>query len=127
MTEIQSGQNHISSEEQIEKDKKAIETFLNHPENKKRAGEMAFQISKDFPNWFKVDQLVKKYKTTTTEAAKRVETLMLFKLCVGKVEKNKALFKIDLSQKVQRTLILEEIAQKEGEILFLKEKLSKLN
>ena len=111
----------------LEEDKKLVEIFTKNPEMRKKAGEMAYQIAQEFPNWFKIPQLVKKYKTTTEEAAKKIEMLMLFHLCVGKVVKNVPLFKIDLSQKTQRTLILEEIAQKEGEILFLKEKLVKLD
>ena len=88
---------------------------------------MAFQILTDFPNWFKVSQLIKKYKTSQVDVAKKLEMLMLFNLCVGKVVKNQGTFKIDLSQKVQRDLLLQQIAEKEGEILFLKEKLSSLN
>ena len=110
-----------------EEDTKLVEAFVKDKENKKRAGEMAFQILTDFPNWFKVSQLVKKYKTSQEEVAKKLEMLMLFNLCVGKVVKNQGLFKIDLTQKVQRDLILQQISEKEGEILFLKEKLSKLD
>lgn len=111
----------------LEEDTQLVDEFIKNPENKKKAGEIAFQIQQDFPNWFRVPQIVKKYKTSTIEASKKIEMLMLFKVCVGKVEKNQPLFKIDLTQKVQRNLILEEIAQKEGEILFLKEKLSSLD
>lgn len=119
--------NPVQNTTSVEDDKKVVDEFVKNPENKKKAGEMAFQIKQDFPNWFKVSQLVKKYKVTTADVAKKLEMLMLFKMCVGKVTKGVGSFKIDLDQRVQRELILQEIAQKEGEILFLKEKLSTLD
>lgn len=108
-------------------DKDIVEAFTKDPEMKKQANISAFAIQKEFTNWFSIQQLVKKFKTSVPEAAKQIEMLMLFNVCVGKVEKGKAFFKIDISQRAQRSLILEQIAEKEGEILFLKEKLGKLD
>ena len=111
----------------FEEDKILLKDFLANKENKKAAGEVAFQIQKEFPGWFRVPQLVKLFNVTTDQVAKQIEVLMLFNFCVGKVEKKIPLFKIDLDRKVQRTLLLEQIAEKEGEVLFLKKKLSDLD
>ena len=111
----------------FEEDKITIAEFLANPDNKKAAAAIAFQIQKAFPGWFKMPRLVKLFDTSTDQAAKQIEMLMLFNLCIGKVEKKVPSFKIDLDRKVQRTLLLEQIAEKEGEILFLKKKLSDLD
>lgn len=118
----------MSQEKQIiEEDKKTVEEFLKNPEMKKQAGVLAFQIQKEFSNWFTVQQVTKKFQTDLPEASRRIEMLMLFNYCVGKVEKGKPFFKIDIDHRAQRQLILDEIAEYEGKILFLKEKLGKLD
>ena len=106
---------------------RTVEEFVNNKENKQKATTLAYQISQEYSNWFSVPQLLKKFKVTIPEAASQIEMLMLFNVCIGKVEKGKPYFKIDLTQKAQRQLILDEIAVSEGKVLFLKEKLAKLN
>lgn len=114
--------------EQIEAQNEEVrKAFLENKENKQRAANLAYQIKQELTNWFSIPQLIKKFKTTEAEAAKQIEMLMLFNVCIGKVEKNKPYFKIDLDQRTQRTLLMEEIAFHEGKISFLKEKLTKLN
>lgn len=108
-------------------DKEILDAFINNPEMKKQAGTLAFEIQKEFTNWFSIPQIVKKFQTETTEAAKKIEMLILFNYCIGKVEKGKPFFKIDIDHRAQRRLIMEEIAEYEGKILFLKEKLGKLD
>lgn len=108
-------------------DKEVLDAFIQNPEMKKQAGTLAFEIQKEFTNWFSIPQIVKKFQTETTEAAKKIEMLMLFNYCIGKVEKGKPFFKIDIDHRAQRRLIMEEIAEYEGKILFLKEKLGKLD
>lgn len=114
-------------ESTLDSDKKVVDDFINDPENRKRFAQLAFQIQKEFTGWFTIPKIVKTFDTTTTESAKQIEMLMLLKYCVGKVEKSIPYFKIDMTLKVQRELLLEEIADHEGQIKFLKEKLSKLN
>ncbi len=113
--------------EEIKTSEKEVADFIKDPENRKRAINLAFQIQQELPHWFQVPKVVKTFKIDLPEAAKQIEMLMLFKMCVGRVEKGKPLFKIDLDHKEQRRLILESIEQKKGEILFLQEKLAKLN
>lgn len=108
-------------------DKEVLDAFINNPEMKKQAGTLAFEIQKEFTNWFSIPQIVKKFKTDTAEAAKKIEMLMLFNYCIGKVEKGKPFFRIDIDHRAQRRLIMDEIAEYEGKILFLKEKLGKLD
>ena len=111
----------------LEEDKVTVKEFISNSENKKAAGAVAFQIQRAFPGWFKIPQLVKLFDTSTDQAAKQIEMLMLFNLCIGKVEKKVPSFKIDLDRKVQRSLLLEQIAEKEGDVLFLKKKLANLD
>ena len=108
-------------------DKEVLDAFIKNPEMKKQAGALAFEIQKEFTNWFSIPQVVKKFQTETAEAAKKIEMLMLFNYCIGKVEKGKPFFKIDIDHRAQRRLIMEEIAEHEGKILFLREKLGKLD
>lgn len=115
----------VNSQEEV--DKKIVEEFVKNPEMKKQAGVLAFEIQKEFSNWFSVPQIVKKFKTDIPEASRKIEMLMLFNYCIGKVEKGKPFFKIDIDHRAQRSLIMEEIAEYEGKILVLKEKLGKLD
>lgn len=117
----------ITPNVQEEENKKIVDAFIKNPEMKKQAGILAFEIQKEFSNWFSIPQLIKKFKTNTVEAAKKIEMLMLFNYCIGKVEKGKPFFKIDIDHRAQRSLIMNEIAEYEGKILFLKEKLGKLD
>lgn len=110
-----------------EQDNSVVNEFINNKTNKEAALLSAHQIQKEFGNWFTVPQLIKKFKIDKPNAAAKIEMLMLFNICIGKVEKKIPYFKIDIDQRTQRKLISEEILIKEGEILFLKEKLSKLN
>lgn len=113
--------NEIASDEFI------VNEFKTNPEVRKGSLDIAHDIKLSFPNWFTVNQIVKKFKEDVPSAARKIEVLMLLELCVGKVEKGKPLFKIDLDKKVQKILLKEKIAEKEGELLFLKEKLVNLN
>lgn len=107
-------------------DQEVVNEFLSNKENKILAAEMGQQIKKDFPNWFSVTKLVKKFKLTTAEAMQKIEILMMFNMCVGKVERNIPYFRIDLDQRVQREVLSRQIEEKEKELINLKEKLSKL-
>ena len=109
------------------KDDIILKEFIENKENKQKANILAYQINQEFSNWFSMPQLLKKFKVDLPTAANQIEMLMLFNVCIGKVEKNKPFFKIDLDQRAQRKLLLDEIAIYEGRVLFLKEKLSKLN
>jgi hypothetical protein len=111
----------------FEETKQEVDSFLNDPEHKKKAVEIAYQIKEQLPNWFTIPKVVKKFKTVTEEAAKKIEMLMLFNICIAKVEKDIPYFKIDLDHRTQRELLSKQIEEKEGEILFLKEKLSRLD
>lgn len=113
--------------DEVKKSEEEVANFIKDPENRQRAIQLAFQIQQELPHWFYIPKLVKTFKVDQPEAARQIEMLMLFKMCVGRVEKGKPLFKIDLDHKEQRRLILELIDQKKGEILFLQEKLAKLN
>mgnify|MGYP003402682236 FL=1 len=107
-------------------DKEVVEQFLSNKENKILSAEIGQQIKEVFPNWFNVAKLVKKFKLSTAEAMQKIEILMMFNMCVGKVEKNIPYFRIDLDQRVQREILDRQIQAKEKEIAILKEKLTKL-
>lgn len=107
-------------------DKEVVEQFLSNKENKILSAEIGQQIKEVFPNWFNVAKLVKKFKLSTAEAMQKIEILMMFNMCVGKVEKNIPYFRIDLDQRVQREILDRQIQAKEKEIAILKEKLAKL-
>lgn len=111
----------------LKTNKALVEEFKTNPQVKDMANRLAFQISQEFPNWFTIPRLVKKFKVDTAEAARQIEMLMLFHLCVGKTEKNILYLRIDIAQKTRRELLLKQIEEKEGEISFLKQKLSELN
>lgn len=95
-THIENNKPQVTSVEtrssQTEQDKKTVDEFLQNPEMKKQAGVLAFQIQKEFSNWFSVQQITKKFKTDLAEASRRIEMLMLFNYCIGKVEKGKPFF-----------------------------------
>ncbi len=110
-----------------DEEKKTIESFLSNKENKQKAAEIAHQIQSHFSGWFTIPRIVEKFEVETLEAAKRVEALMMFDMCVGKVEKNIAMFKIDLDHKTQRELLLEEIKETKAKLSSLLEKLSFLD
>jgi hypothetical protein len=113
--------------QKLEAEKRDIEAFLKNPENKLQMAKSAKLIQESYSNWFSVPQIVKIFKVTTAEAAKKLEMLMLFNMCVGKVDKGKPFFKIDINQRTQRTLLIEEIAETEAKLAILKEKLVNLN
>ncbi len=107
----------------FKKDKKAVEAFTTDELNLKKAQELAYQINQSIPGWFKVIDVVKKFKVSQPVAAKKLEFLILFKLCATKVKNNVLYLKIDLNQNAQRELLRKEIAMKEVELIALKEKL----
>lgn len=110
----------------LAQNKAVVDAFVNDPIKRSGAVELAYQIQRDFPEWFTVTSTLLFYKTSQAEMAAKIELLMLFNLCTGKVEDNVPYFHIDIDHKIMRQLIKDEIAVKEGEVLFLKEKLSKL-
>lgn len=116
------------TESSLEQDKKVVEEFLANPENKKMAIELANQIKKEVgEDWFQAKKLIKKFKCTVEEAKAKFVVLGAFNLCAYKEEKGLQWYKIDLSQKIQRDLLVQEIQFHEVQISILKEKLTKLN
>lgn len=116
------------TEPSLEEDKKVVEDFLSNPENKKMAIELANQIRIEVgEGWFQAKSLIKKYKCTIEEAKAKFVVLGAFNLCAYKEEKGVQWYRIDLSQKIQRDLIVQEIQFHEVQISILKEKLTKLN
>ena len=110
----------------FKRDKKTVEKFTTDELNLKKAQELAHQIKQVFPDWFKVIDIVKKFKVSQPVAAKKLEFLILFKLCATKVKNNILYLKIDLNQNIQCALLRKEIVLKKTELRTLEEKLIKL-
>jgi hypothetical protein len=110
----------------FKKDKKAVESFTSDELNLKKAQELAYQIQQSIPGWFKVIDIVKKFKVSQPVAAEKLEFLILFKLCATKVKNNVLYLKIDVNQNVQRDLLRREVALREVDLAALKEKLAAL-
>lgn len=117
----------MNKEEILAEDKRVVDEFKSNPENRKRATELAFSIQNELKGWFTVADVLKIFNINQEEAAKQLEMLLIMNICVAKVKKSVPYFKIDLDNRTQRQLLLDEIAVKEGEIAFLKEKLVKLD
>lgn len=95
-------------EEELKSDAEVVSDFINEGKNRTKAVLVAQGIKEDFPHWFTVKQLYKKYDTEPDAIVAQLQMLSLFQLCVSKPNtKNEASFKITLS-KDDRIEVLEK-------------------
>lgn len=109
-------------------DEQVVRDFISNPENREMAINLASQIKKEMgDNWFSVSKFLKTFKSSSEEAKAKFIVLGAFNLVAYKEEKNKQFYKIDMDQRTQRIVLLNDIAFHEAQIKILKQKLSKLD
>lgn len=117
-----------NNKEAIEQDKKLVQDFRSNPDNKKMAVELAHHLMKQVGSgWVNSTKLMKVFNDTEETLYAKITILAIFKLCAYKEVKGKQLYKIDIDQKTQRVLILQEIEFHKAQIEILTEKLTGLN
>jgi len=119
----------MTQEEIRKKDIETANNFVKDPENRKMAVALANQIQKELgTEWFQAKKLNKVFKGGTEDQIKaKLVVLGMFKLAAYKEEKGQQFYKIDIDQKTQRGLILQEIEFHKAQIEILQEKLVALN
>lgn len=117
----------MENKEILKENEKTVKEFIGNSENRIKAGEAAFRIQQEFIGWFTIDELIEKFDMDKQTINIQLNMLMLFNMCIGRVKSSIPSFKIDLSKRVQRSLISEQISDYETKIKLLKEKLVKLD
>lgn len=94
-------------EQSLENDAKLVKEFVEDKKNEIQAKTIAEGLKRDFPHWFTIKQVVRKYHVEPNGVVAQLQMLGLFKLCTSRENtKGEASFKILLDDS-DRLLVMQ--------------------
>lgn len=117
-----------TKEQQLKDDAQLVKDFVNDKKQRERAVKVAEGLKRDFPHWFTVKQVIKKYNVEPNGVIVQLQTLSLFKLCTSKSNsKNEATFKILLGDEDLLWVIKQRKEEIEEELNQINKEVGEIN